>query len=275
MLIRFLVAKGISSFAVNGATGEYCLTTPDHLHTVLSTVHQASDGKAQILCGVGAPGAALAAKLIGVAQRHGVHGLLLPMPYFFPYEQQDLDLFCRTIAKNTTLPILLYNLPQFASGLEKETVQKLILEVPNIIGIKDSSGSLEIFRHLTEHKVDACRIVGNDSALALAITENVCDGVISGASCAIPEIILALYAERQRPGSQQFRETSALLDEFIEQLNVFPTPWGLKWAVEARDVIPALFSQPVTSQRLAQSAKMVAWFREWLSSTVPTEAVSN
>ena len=94
--------------------------------------------------------------------------------------------------------MLLYNLPQFTSGLSKETVRRLILEVPNIIGIKDSSGSLDILSDLTAHNVETCRIVGNDSALALALTQRVCDGVVSGVACALPETIQALYAEAER-----------------------------------------------------------------------------
>src|SRR5487761_1783379 len=101
-LVRFLLTKGISSFAINGATGEYCLTRPDHLRAILSTVHQASEGKAQTLCGVGAAGIALTIELASIAQQHSVHGLLLPPPCFFPYEQQDIELFCRTVAKATT-----------------------------------------------------------------------------------------------------------------------------------------------------------------------------
>jgi len=273
-LIHFLIAKGISSFALNGATGEFCLTTPDHLRIILSTVQQASNGEAEILCGVGAPGTALAIELAAIAQQAGVKGLLLPMPCFFPYQQEDLDLFCREVAGSTALPILLYNLPQFTSGLEKETVATLISEVPNIIGIKDSSGSLDILRHLTDRKVDACRIVGNDSALAPAILEGVCDGVVSGVACAVPEIIQALYAQRERPESQPFQSASKLLDEFIEQLNPFPTPWGLKWAIAARNIIPATFSQPVTAHRLEQSVAMATWLQSWLPSAVPCETSS-
>lgn len=261
-LIHFLLSKGISSFAMNGATGEFCLTTPTQLRTILLTVQKASQGKANILCGVGAPGSALAIEFASIAQEMGVQGLLLPMPSFFPYQQEDLDLYCREVAKSTNLPVLLYNLPQFTSGLNKETVRTLITEVPNIIGIKDSSGSLDILRDLTVRGVDACRIVGNDSVLARALMEGVCDGVVSGVACAMPEITLELYRHNQATDSPEFCRASHLLDELIAQLDQFPTPWGLKWVVEARGIIPASFSQPVTAHRFAQSKQMSAWLHQ-------------
>jgi 4-hydroxy-tetrahydrodipicolinate synthase len=263
-LIVFLMAKGISKFAMNGATGEFCLTTPEQLRIILRTVQEASDGKAEILCGVGAPGSVLAKELAAIAESAEVKGLLLPMPYFFPYQQEDLDLFSRDVAASTKLPILLYNLPQFTSGLEKETVRRMITEVPNIVGIKDSSGSLEILRDLTDHGVDACKIVGNDNALAPAMKEGICDGVVSGVACAMPEVILSLYGEVDSTGSEEFATASRLLSEFIQQLDAFPTPWGLKWIVEARGIVKAGFSQPVTEHRIEQSREMIRWFGEWL-----------
>jgi 4-hydroxy-tetrahydrodipicolinate synthase len=259
-LIEFLMAQGISTFAMNGATGEFCLTTPSQLRLILSTVREATKGTAQILCGVGAAGTALAIELAAVAESEGVKALLLPMPYFFPYQQDDLDGFCRTVAAGTKLPILLYNLPQFTSGLDRQTVRTLITEVPNIIGIKDSSGSLEILRDLTAH----------DSALAPAMLEGICDGVVSGVACAMPEVILALYAQAANTGSAEFDHASKVLTEFIDQLNLFPTPWGLKWIVEARGVCEATFAQPVTPRRRAQSLAMAEWFSDWQHTAIPT-----
>ncbi len=269
-LIEFLMAQGISTFALNGATGEFCLTTPPQLRVIISTVKDAGKGKAKILCGVGAAGTALAIELAGIAEDEGVQGLLLPMPYFFPYQQEDLDIYCRAVAGSTTLPILLYNLPQFTSGLDKATVRTLIAEVPNIVGIKDSSGSLDILRDLTLHQVDACRIVGNDNALAPALLEQVCDGVVSGVACALPEVILALYAQAESTGSSEFERASSLLSEFIAQLDAFPTPWGLKWIVQSRTICDARFAQPVTAHRLAQANAMAEWFAKWLPAAIQT-----
>ena len=269
-LIAFLMEHGVSSFALNGATGEFCLTTPGQLRTLLSVVKDASHGNAKIICGIGAAGTALAIELAAVAEEQGAEALLLPMPYFFPYEQEDLDAFSRAVASSTTLDVLLYNLPQFTSGLQSETVRTLINEVPNIIGIKDSSGSLDILRDLTRHNIDACRIVGNDSALAPALVEQVCDGVVSGVACALPELILALYAQRGAVGSDEFLVTSRLLGEFIGQLDLFPTPWGLKWIVEARGGVKASFAQPVTAHRLEQARLMAEWFAAWQPTAVST-----
>jgi hypothetical protein len=70
-LVHFLTKSGISSFAVNGATGEFCLTSPADLWTMLSTVRARGEGKARILCCVGGAGAA---QPIGTSRRVGKGG---------------------------------------------------------------------------------------------------------------------------------------------------------------------------------------------------------
>jgi len=262
-LVRFLMSKGVSSFALNGATGEFCLTTPDELRATLRMVKAASEGKGRILCGAGAAGSADAVALARIAEEEGADGLLMPMPYFFRYEQDDLELFSRTVAASTSLPVLLYNLPQFSSGLEKETVRRLIQDVPNIVGIKDSSGSLDILRDLTANGVDACRIVGNDGVLAQAREEDLCDGIVSGVACALPELVTRLF--ESTPGSEEFHQSTRLMKELLSRLEQFPAPWGVKWAVEARGVSQATFAQPLSERRAEQGREFIAWFQAWLA----------
>jgi 4-hydroxy-tetrahydrodipicolinate synthase len=255
-LLEFLLSKGISSFALNGATGEFCVTTPGQLRTLLSAAKEVAGGSAEFLCGVGAADTQGSIAFAQIAQDAGVKALLLPMPYFFPYQQDDLEQFSRSVAGSVSLPVMLYNLPQFTSGLRKETVHTLIAEVPNIIGIKDSSGSLEILSHLSEHKVDACRIVGDDAALSAALHAGVCDGVVSGVACVAPELILALYEKRSTAAEQ------ALL-ELIAQLRGFPTPWGLKWIAQARGILQASFPLPLSPARKTQGEQLEQWFPTW------------
>lgn len=261
-LIAFLRDRGVTRYAINGATGEFCLTTPEELRQLLIAVRTVGGQNTEILCGVGAAGLAGCMALVRVAEEANVQGLLLPMPYFFPYSQGDLQVFSRTVASATRLPILLYNLPQFTSGLEPETVCSLIEEAPSIVGIKDSSGSLDIVRALTERLPSSCRIMGNDSVLTEALADSLCDGVVSGVACVLPELICAHF--RSVPGTEQFKEQEAKLNQFIEQLNVFPTPWGLKWAAEARGVLQARFSLPQSDVRKEQARALQAWLQAWL-----------
>jgi 4-hydroxy-tetrahydrodipicolinate synthase len=264
-LVQFLVGRGIRSYALNGATGEFCLTSPQELKRLFAAIREVTEDQVEIVCGVGAAGIREAIELARIAQEEGASALLAPAPYFFRYEQDDLEAYFESLASSVSLPLLLYNLPQFTTGIEVETACRLIRNVENISGIKDSSGSLEIVRSLTERGIPARRIIGNDGALVAALKENVCDGVISGVACVLPELIRAIYSagsEQERSGGNKAAD---LLSEFIRQIDVFPTPWGLKWIAEARGVLGANFAQPLSPRRRVQSEALQSWFSEWQS----------
>ncbi|MGH9573246.1 MAG: dihydrodipicolinate synthase family protein [Candidatus Acidiferrales bacterium] len=268
-LVHFLLSKGIDSFALNGATGELSLARPRHLQAMVKAVRQASSGRAQILCGIGGPSISTVSELAEIAEVEGASGLLLPMPYYFRYQQQDLDAFCRAVAAETHLPILLYNLPQFSTGLEPETVRTLIADIPNIVGIKDSGGSLDILRDLTQRGSDACRMVGNDPTLRPALSEDVCDGIVSGIACVLPELVLPLYAQGACAASAKFDNSWRCLREIANQLELLPTPWGLKWIAQARGILEAKFAQVQSDARLCQAAELQCWFSKWFQTAIP------
>jgi len=265
----FLLREGVARFAINGATGEFCLTKPKELEEVLAVLKETCGDRAEFLVGIGAAGTRDAVRLGEIAIRAGAKGLLLPMPYFFPYSQDDLQAFSAAVARELPLPILLYNLPQFTSGLAPKTVLKLTREIPNIVGVKDSSGSLDTLRLLTSEHPETCRMVGNDAVIAAALRENVCDGVISGVACVLPELIRSLYETGiANIASQQFEESIARLNDFITRINALPTPWGLKIVAEARNLVDAHFGQPLATTRVEQKRELQAWFRSWVEHTL-------
>ena len=264
-VLEFLIERGVSSFAVNGATSEFCLTSPQDLKTVFAVLRKTAP-HATVLCGVGAAGTAESIELSRIAAGEGARALLLPMPYFFPYQQQDLEEFSRTVAGAVTLPVLLYNLPDFTSGLDAETACRIIREVPNVIGIKDSGHSLDTLRLLTSHQIPCCRMVGNDGLLVEALRQNVCDGVVSGIACVLPELTRAILEAAAQTDDDKLNQLSAMLDALKEELSQLPIPWGLKWIAEARGILRAQFSQPVAAQRMQQGRALMAWYHQWQAS---------
>ena len=261
--LYFLLARGIRSFALNGATGEFCLTSPAQLERILANASPITDFDGQFVVGIGTAGYTTSVELGRMAADAGAKAVLLPMPYFFPYEQADLRAFVTRVADALSIPVLLYNLPQFTSAIAPQTSLQLIREHENIAGIKDSSGSLETLRLLTAEGVDCCRIVGSDGALGRALEEGVCDGVVSGVACVLPELIQRLFAAGvSAPGSVEFRAANDHLEALIEEINVLPVPWGLKVVSEERQLGPAKFALPIAPERQLQIAQLRTWFRQ-------------
>ena len=263
--IFHLNRTALAGYAVNGATGEFPISTAKELEDLLNATREDAPD-AQLLCGIG--GGTLKSVLCHgrIAEAANVSAVLLPMPAFFPYRQDDLLSFVSAVASDLDLPILLYNIPQFTSGLDIDTVLSLLEKHPNIVGIKDSSGSLEIVRTITAARLPRARLIGNDSALASALNEKVCDGVISGVACALPELMLSLYTAIE--GSEQFQQAEKLLNEFISQISVLPTPWGLKVASALRGFSQETYPFPLSAQRQLEIAELRNWFKSWYQKTL-------
>jgi len=259
--LEFLLEKGIGQFALNGATGEFSRVTLEESARVFEVTRRVVPAETKLLCGVGAGSFEGSLRLAEQAAKAGAVGLLAPPPYFFPYKQEDVEAFAGALAEASPVPVLLYNLPQFTSGYETATSLRLLSEHKNIIGVKDSSGSLETMRAMTQAGLGVTRIIGNDGALAQALSEGVCDGVVSGVACVLPEVIQALFANA--PGDGKFEQAAALLKEFIAQIDVLPTPWGLKVVGEARTLAKARYALPVSAGRAAQMAEIARWFEGW------------
>ena len=261
--MEFLLKAGVDGIVLNGATGEYCLTSTEELGTMLYRARAVGGATMKLIASVGAADTRETLLRVGIATSAGADGLLLPMPYFFPYEQQDLMAYAEETAKYSTLPILLYNLPSFTTPLEPLTTLKLVTEQAQIQGIKDSSGSLNTVRLLKDRAPRANRVIGNDSALHAALAEGLCHGVVSGVSCVLPELMLALFSEAMKDArSGRSLQLKAALDSFIGWLVKLPVPWGLKVIAAERGLARAEFALPLSYARKELIQQFLIWFRD-------------
>ena len=255
--LTFLTGNSIAGFAVNGATGEYPGTSVEEMALLLNSARRAAP-QSRLLCGIGASNLAGTLARGEVAIAGGAQALLLPMPYFFPYRQDDLIAFVSEVADRLAAPLLLYNLPQFTSGLEPATVVSLLQRCANILGVKDSSGSLDMFRLLKDSMPERTRMIGNDGALAAALQGNMCHGVISGVACVLPELMQRFFTAPV--GEDVWLSAQSDLEEVIQYLDLLPTPWGLKALSIARGILRDQFPLPLSPERRATIAAMQRWW---------------
>ena len=260
---EFLMGTGVDGLVLGGATGEYLHGRQGEFREIVEIV-SAITGRGQFIAGIGGTDVSTSIENGRLAMEYGARALLLPAPHFFRYAQEDIVAYVQHISESVEAPILLYNLPQFANGFDTATSMDLIRPERGIIGIKDSSGSLETLRSLTARKTPGVsRIVGNDQVLVQARKDQICDGVISGVAAAIPELIL--YLGRTDPASDaaRFGAVSGMLDELVDQLNNFPVPWGLKFISERRGLGPLGSPLPVTESRREQARALAIWVEDW------------
>ncbi|HEX4231903.1 MAG TPA: dihydrodipicolinate synthase family protein [Bryobacteraceae bacterium] len=261
-LLTFLNGQRIDGIVLNGATGEYPNLCAEQAIQLFSFCAEILKSDTPFMCGIGAQTFSETLKLGHCAKSVGASAVLLPGPFFFDYAQEDLLVFCQAAELELDIPIILYNLPRFAVGFDLSTVQALS-SVSNIVAIKDSSGSLDMFRALASNNQPMLRLIGNDSVIVEGLNEEVCEGVISGVASVLPELIMYLVGSHRSTRADVYNKAALLLSELLQQLSTFPTPWGIKWIAEWRGFFPAHFSQPISIQRVRQAQVFREWFDGW------------
>jgi len=265
-LIDFLVEAGVSGVCLAGATGEYPhFETADRKAVIRRAAGRLPRDRA-LLVGIGGPSVRYTIDLGETALQSGARGLLLPMPMFFRYEQDDLAAFATHVSDALRGPCLLYNLPDFTNGLAPGTIVGLLRDAEFIVGIKDSSGQIEHLTAFAEARNGApwTLLVGDDRALTKGLQAG-WDGSISGVAGFCPELLVALYRSHVEGRGEETARLQDLLDELIEQLSPFPTPWGIRIGLAARGIDTGPLPLPLTAERRQQVAAFTSWLPDWLS----------
>ena len=141
-IIEFQISEGIDSIIVCGTTGESSTMTEEEKISAIECAVKTSNGRVPIIAGTGSNNTAQAIKMSKIAESLGVDGLLLVTPYYNKTTQKGLIAHYTAIAKEVSLPIILYSVPSRTGvNIAPETCLELS-KIDNIVAIKEASGDL-------------------------------------------------------------------------------------------------------------------------------------
>ncbi len=193
--IDLMLARGVHGIFVLGTTGEFYALDDREKQAVIAAGVEHCRGRSPVYAGTGAETTREVIRLTKMAEKEGVDGVSVITPYFIKPSQAEMIAHFKAIAESTKLPVVLYNNPATCGGvsIDPETCGRLA-EVPNIIGIKDSSGDLqntiEIIRNTPR---DRFAVLNGRDTLILAALQSGADGAIP-ASCNIaPDLCVGIY----------------------------------------------------------------------------------
>jgi 4-hydroxy-tetrahydrodipicolinate synthase len=162
-LAKNLIAAGNDGLIITGTTGEGPTLSEDE-KLELYRVTKGAVGSATIVAGTGNYNTAESIHLTREAEKCGVDGALLVVPYYNNPPAEGLYQHFKAIAGSTSLPCILYNVPpRSPRNLDAGTLKRLS-QIDNIIGVKEASGSLSQFNAVFEAVPDDFLVYsGNDS----------------------------------------------------------------------------------------------------------------
>lgn len=179
-----------------GTTGEFPYLTREEQKRLVEIAVEEADGK-PVIAGAGAPSTRQAIELALDAQEVGATACLIVTPYFLHPSDKGLYQHFYEIARAVEIPILLYNIPQVVDAYLPRRVVEDLADIPNIVGLKDSSGDLTYMMEVLEFCGDRIDVfVGHDEVVLNALSGGA-SGMILASAQVYPEVWQQVFAAVQ------------------------------------------------------------------------------
>src|SRR5713101_5337763 len=194
-----LIAEGVHGIFVLGTNSEFYALDEGEKQEVIATAVAHVRGRVPVYAGTGAETTREAVRLTKMAEKEKVDGVSVITPYFVSPSQQEIFDHYRRIAESTLLPVVLYNNPATCGGvkIDVDTVARLA-EIPNIIGIKDSSGDLTNTNEYMRVVPDRFSVLqGRDTLIYQAMIFGAKGAVPATANIA-PRLVVDIYEAASR-----------------------------------------------------------------------------
>jgi 4-hydroxy-tetrahydrodipicolinate synthase len=188
-----------------GTTGEFPYIEVEEQKRLVQIAVEEAGGK-PVIAGTGASSTREAIQLAQNAQQVGASACLVVTPFFLHPSDKGVYQHFYEIAKAVDLPILMYNIPQVVDRYLPRRVIQDLADIPNIVGLKDSSGNLTYTMEVLEFVSDRIDVfVGHDEVVLNALAGG-CTGMILASAQVYPEIWRQVYAAIQAGNLTKARE---------------------------------------------------------------------
>jgi 4-hydroxy-tetrahydrodipicolinate synthase len=256
-LIDYHVSSGTAAIVSVGTSGESAtLNHEEHVSVVQQTLDLA-DGRIPVIAGTGANATAEAISLTQCFENSGVVGCLSVTPYYNRPTQEGLYLHFKSIAENTALPQILYNVPsRTGCDLLPATIARLA-KIKNIVAVKEATGNLSRVSQIQELvDDDAFTLLSGDDATGLDFMQLGGKGVISVTANIAAREMVELCQLAAAGEFAQARRLNQRLMPLHQHLFVEANPIPVKWACKALGLIATdTLRLPMTS--LSEAAQPV------------------
>lgn len=232
-LIDHLIKNGVNGIFPLGSNGEFNVLTIKERNEFASHVINYVNHRVPVYVGTGACSTNEAVYLSRKAEELGADALSVITPYFFKLRDEDIYDYYKQIAESVKIPIILYNIPGNTQNNINPKVLDQLAEIPNVAGIKDSSGNTEsinaYLKVVQKHK-NLHFLIGSDSKISYAF-ERGATGAIAGTSNLLVKNVVALNTALRSGDTVMAEKMQESLNPLREIMHEAAVPSILKRAV--------------------------------------------
>ncbi|HDR15259.1 MAG TPA: 4-hydroxy-tetrahydrodipicolinate synthase [Desulfobacteraceae bacterium] len=256
-LIEFQIENGTSGIVPCGTTGESATLSMEEHCRVIDIAVDCVRKRVPVIAGAGGNSTAEAVELTRHAKNSGADATLQVVPYYNKPTQEGLYQHFKTIADSVPLPQILYNIPGRTSvNMLPETVARLA-ELPDIVAIKEASGSLPQMAEVLELAGDRITLLAGDDNVVLPVLAIGGKGVISVIANLVPGELAELMKLWEKGDSTGAREAYYRLLPLCRAMFLETNPIPVKTALALTGKLTEGFRLPLTSMARSNVEKLV------------------
>jgi 4-hydroxy-2-oxoglutarate aldolase len=255
----------LTGYVVCGSTGESVYLTAEEKLRMFELVAKHAAPDKLLLAGTGVEGVRETVMLTNRAAEMGYHGVMVRTPHYYKnliHTPAAQLLYYRSVADQAKIPLMIYNWPQ-VTGLDIPVdVVNQLSEHPNIIAIKESSGSIEkVMQMIRETKAGFQVLVGSAPTLAPSLAVGAVGAVLAYANAAPYSTIAIWEAHRQREFDAAMDWQARIAKAAVLVTVKYGVP-GLKYAMDLNGYYGGPVRLPLTSIGPAAKAEIEAAFAD-------------
>ncbi len=261
-LIDWHVAEGTDGIVIVGTTGESpTVDVAEHCKLIESAVQFAA-GRVPVIAGTGGNATREAIELTRFAKKAGANYCLSVVPYYNKPTQEGLYRHFKAIAESADIALILYNVPgRTVADLQNETVIRLS-QVPNIVGIKEATGSVERVQDLMKRMRKGFLVFSGDDVTALSYILLGAHGVISVTANVAPRLMHDLCAAARAGKAAEAIGINNRLLGLHKNLFLESNPIPVKWALHRMGRVAEGIRLPLTPFTAPHHETLAASLRE-------------
>ncbi|MBR1799227.1 MAG: 4-hydroxy-tetrahydrodipicolinate synthase [Bacteroidales bacterium] len=186
-LIDHIIQQGVDYIVALGTTSEAATMSESERSAVQEFIVETVAGRVPIMLGLGGNNTQSIVDAIHRTNFEGISGILSVTPYYNKPNQRGLLQHFRSVADNSPVPVVIYNVPgRTGVNLAAETTLTLANECRNIIGIKEASGNMTQVMEILRNRPEGFKVMSGDDALTFPMLTLGANGVISVIANALP-----------------------------------------------------------------------------------------
>lgn len=262
-ILEHLIRTGSDSIVVVGTTGESPTLSVEEKLNLYRFAVQHANGRAKIIAGTGSNHTQQSVELTKEAEKIGVDGALLVVPYYNKPSQAGLYRHFEAISKGTNLPIMLYNIPgRTGINMTVDTMAQLS-QLENIVAIKESSGDLDqITQLISVLDNKKTKVYSGDDSLLLPILSVGGTGVVSVASHLVGRQMKEMINSFESGDVRKATTINQQLYPIFKGLFITSNPVPIKYALSQFGLGKPIVRSPLIELNESEKIEVNQWLRK-------------